>query len=98
MSKRNQEAFPGESAEAVESGGDGKRPAGDAASAASGNAQPVRTPQVFAGACPVSDSHENTRVYRTAGVTRYCVCDDCGKTWKKSGPPATPKKERAPSA
>jgi len=63
-------------------------------------AKAVRTPQVRAGACPKSDAHNATRVYRTIGEVRYCVCDDCGHTWKKSGPPAgaKPAKERAPAA
>jgi hypothetical protein len=59
-------------------------------------AQAVRTPQVFAGECPNNAAHLATRVYKTLGEVRYCVCDDCGRTWKKEGPRATPKaKERA---
>lgn len=46
----------------------------------------VQHPKVNAGPCPKSKSHPNTRVYRTKGQTRFCVCDDCGETWKKSGP------------
>jgi DNA-directed RNA polymerase subunit M/transcription elongation factor TFIIS len=64
-------------------------------------AEPVRTPRVRAGECPANESHVNTRVYRTIGEVRYCVCDDCGRTWKKTGPAAGPKlakeKERAPA-
>jgi hypothetical protein len=52
-------------------------------------AEPVRSPQVFAGDCPKSPTHKQTRVYRTVGQTRYCVCDDCGHTWKQIGPAAS---------
>lgn len=65
--------------------------AGDGASesqAVSG-ALPVRSPRVEAGACPRSAAHSRTRVYRTVGQTRYCVCDDCGTTFKRIGPEAT---------
>jgi hypothetical protein len=51
-------------------------------------AEEVRTPLVRAGACPRAEHHKNTRVYRTVGETRYCVCDDCGHTWKRTGPRA----------
>ncbi len=54
----------------------------------SGTVEPTRKAQVFAVPCPRSEHHQNTRVYRTAGQTRYCVCDDCGHTWKQIGPPA----------
>jgi hypothetical protein len=61
-------------------------------------AQPVRTPQVFAGECPNNAAHAATRVYKTLREVRYCVCDDCGRTWKKTGPAAgakvAEKKER----
>jgi hypothetical protein len=40
------------------------------------------------GNCPMQPRHVNTRIYRTVGSTRYCVCDDCGQTWKFSGPAA----------
>lgn len=50
--------------------------------------EPVRRPRVFALACPVNPKHVATRVYRTDGETRYCVCDDCGATWKQIGPAA----------
>ena len=40
--------------------------------------------QKIAGPCPDSKNHRNTRVYRTVGRIRYCVCDDCGTTWKRS--------------
>ena len=53
-----------------------------------GKAEPVRSPVVFAGPCPRSDNHKNTRVYKTDGRIRRCVCDDCGETWKRTGPRA----------
>lgn len=49
---------------------------------------PLKKQRVHAGECPQGASHKSTRVYRTAGRIRFCVCDDCGHTWKKSGPPA----------
>ena len=62
----------------------------------------VRTPRVRAGACPKSPDHKAMRVYRTLGEIRYCVCDDCGHTWKKTGPAAAARaakeKERQPAA
>lgn len=59
------------------------------------DAEPVRTPRVTAGPCPRSKTHTNTRVYNTKGVTRYCVCDDCGETWKRTGPLASAKPAKA---
>jgi hypothetical protein len=50
--------------------------------------EPVRTMNVEAGPCEKHPHHINTRVYRTVGQTRYCVCDDCGHTYKRIGPPA----------
>ncbi len=44
-----------------------------------------RRKRVFAVVCPRNEKHQSTRVYRTAGKTRYCVCDDCGETWKQVG-------------
>jgi len=44
---------------------------------ARGVVQPVRSPKTTAGPCPRVKHHTNTRVYRTDGQTRYCVCDDC---------------------
>lgn len=35
-----------------------------------------------AGDCPTNAKHANTRIYRTMGSIRFCVCDDCGTTWK----------------
>ncbi len=49
-------------------------------------AEPVRKKRVYAGPCPRNAEHAATRVYRTDGQVRYCVCDDCGETWKKTGP------------
>lgn len=45
----------------------------------------VKSPRVTAGTCEKSERHTNTRVYSTKGSTRFCVCDDCGHTWKKTG-------------
>ena len=53
----------------------------------------VRSPKVNAGECPKSPRHQNTIVYRTAGRTRYCKCNDCGATWKKTGDYADALKE-----
>lgn len=53
--------------------------------------EPVRTPQVYAGPCPKEGKnhpHPNTRVYKTDGRVRRCKCNDCGHTWKQTGPPA----------
>lgn len=50
--------------------------------------QAVRTPKVFAGPCPRNPAHPQTRVYKTDGRVRRCICDDCGKTWKQIGPEA----------
>jgi hypothetical protein len=58
----------------------------------SGEPEAVRTPQVFAAECPKNPEHKATRVYRTVGAVRYCVCDDCGHTWKQTGPLASPPK------
>lgn len=51
---------------------------------------PTRSPQVRAAECPKNPAHPHTAVYRTRGRTRYCRCDDCGATWKQSGPFADP--------
>lgn len=45
--------------------------------------EPVRSPRVFATVCPVNPNHVRTRVYSKQGRTRYCICDDCGATWKQ---------------
>lgn len=52
--------------------------------------KPVRykPKRASAGPCPKVESHTNTRIYRTDGATRYCVCDDCGTNWKQSGVPS----------
>lgn len=26
---------------------------------------------------------QRTRVYAKTGTTRYCICDNCGNTWKR---------------
>ena len=46
----------------------------------------VAAPKVLAGPCPRSERHQNTHIYRTAGRSRYCKCNDCGHTWKLTGP------------
>lgn len=48
--------------------------------------EPVKaTPKkVYAGPCPVNKDHKKRRVYSKSGNARYCVCDDCGKTWKQT--------------
>jgi len=35
--------------------------------------------------CPTSPSHQHLRVYDYHGETCFCVCDDCGTTWSKTG-------------
>ena len=45
--------------------------------------------RIVAGACGSCRSAQ-TRVYKTQGIVRYCVCDGCGETWQKSGPLANP--------
>jgi hypothetical protein len=50
-----------------------------------GAVETVRRPKVNAGPCPKSELHTATRIYRTAGTTRYAVCDECGETWKVIG-------------
>lgn len=51
----------------------------------------ARVPQVFASKCPANPEHKKTRVYGKRGTIRYCCCDDCGETWKQSGPEPTEK-------
>lgn len=48
----------------------------------------VNSPRVKAGPCPRNPNHEGPRVYSTKGRTRFCVCDSCGKKWKRIGPEA----------
>lgn len=55
-----------------------------------GEIQRVRSPQIFAATCPRNAAHKNTRIYKTDGKVRRCVCDDCGHTWKQIGEPADP--------
>ena len=40
--------------------------------------------KVYAARCPRNGNHKKTRVYRTLTKVRYCVCDDCGHTWKQT--------------
>lgn len=49
---------------------------------------PLKKQRVHAGPCPNSAHHNSTRVYKTNGRIRFCICDDCGCSWKKAGPPA----------
>lgn len=46
--------------------------------------------RIEAGKCEACNATKGTRVYKTQGVVRYCVCDQCGNTWQKSGPLANP--------
>lgn len=43
--------------------------------------------------CPKSGEHRRTRVYKTAGRTRYAICDDCGATWKAISAAAQPSQD-----
>lgn len=45
-------------------------------------------PKVFVGPCPTNPAHTKTRIYSTKGMVRYACCDDCGATWKQTGPEA----------
>lgn len=38
----------------------------------------------FSPACPRSEHHKS-RVHRTVGRVRHCVCDDCGHEWQQAG-------------
>jgi hypothetical protein len=49
---------------------------------------PTRSANVLAGSCPKSKAHTAVRVYKTDGRIRYCKCNDCGSTWKMTGPAA----------
>lgn len=55
---------------------------------------PVNSPKVKVSACPTTvnlpeeQQHKNRRIYNTNGKTRYCVCNDCGETWKMIADPA----------
>lgn len=56
--------------------------------------QRVTSPKVKAESCPNCNA-ESTRVYKTDGRTRRCVCDHCGSTWKQTGPFADELREYA---
>lgn len=45
--------------------------------------------------CPTNPDHRRGRIYKTDRRSRYLVCDDCGTTWKLSGPYADPLKAYA---
>ena len=44
------------------------------------------SPRLTAGPCQREPKHTNTRIHKTTGRVRHCVCDDCGHTWKQTGP------------
>lgn len=48
-----------------------------------------------AGPCPRSPKHSNTEIYKTVGRVRRCKCNDCGHTWKLTGPFADELREYA---
>ena len=56
--------------------------------------QRVASPKIRAAACDACGS-EQTRVYKTEGRIRRCVCDHCGNTWKLTGPFADELREYA---
>jgi len=56
--------------------------------------QRVASPKIKAQACETCGSN-STRVYKTEGRIRRCVCDHCGNTWKLSGPFADELREYA---
>lgn len=56
--------------------------------------QRVASPKIRAAACGACGS-EHTRVYKTEGRIRRCVCDHCGTTWKLTGPFADELREYA---
>jgi hypothetical protein len=56
--------------------------------------QRVASPRIRAAACEACGS-EHTRVYKTEGRIRRCVCDHCGATWKLTGPFADELREYA---
>jgi len=66
----------------------GLRPAADVPPAPTVAPAGKTIPKVFADPCPVNPQHTKTRIYNTKGSVRYCCCDDCGHTWKQSGPEA----------
>lgn len=45
----------------------------------------------------MNSAHTGTGVSSTQGRTRYCRCNTCGHTWKKSGKYADPLREVAAS-
>lgn len=55
---------------------------------------PTNSPRVRCSPCPTTkhlpeeQQHKNRRIYNTLGKTRYCVCDECGETWKMIADPA----------
>jgi hypothetical protein len=57
-------------------------------------AQRVASPKIRAAECASCGSGQ-TRVYKTEGRVRRCVCDNCGTTWKLTGPFADELREYA---
>lgn len=57
--------------------------------------QRVNAPRVAAGPCPNSPTHTQTRIYKVEGRIRRCKCNDCGATWKLTGPYADELREYA---
>ena len=45
--------------------------------------------------CERIESHTNTRIIRTRGKVRSCICDDCGHQWNIVGPFADALREYA---
>jgi hypothetical protein len=40
-------------------------------------------PKMKPGPCVRVPTHTNTKIYKTAGRVRYCICHDCGETWRQ---------------
>jgi len=57
----------------------------------------VASPKMTAGECPINPAHEHTMIYKTVGRVRRCKCNDCGHTWKLTGPFADDLREYAVS-
>ena len=50
----------------------------------------VERVKISAGPCPGCKHESQSEIYDTKGPTRYCKCNGCGETWKKTGPLANP--------
>jgi len=53
------------------------------------------SPRMAAPCCERIETHTNTRIIKTVGRIRKCVCDDCGHVWKITGPFADELREYA---